>query len=331
MFESVRVNLISFNFMDIKKYKMKRYLVLVLFLVSLNGFSQNKLFSEEELTITKHIDGTLLMPLELDSKKPNLAIIIAGSGPTNRDGNQNFLKNNSLKKLAEQLSNRGIATFRYDKRIVKQIRQGNVDKDIIFDNFVSDASDVIDYFKAKPIYNKIYVIGHSQGSLVGMLAAKDKADGFISLAGAGNNIGDILIEQVTQMAPKLGEETQRIVNLLKKGETTTDYPTALASLFGPDLQPFMMNWMKYYPTEIVKTLKMPILIINGTKDLQVSESEAKLLEAANENTTLTIIENMNHVLFEIEGDDLENSKSYNESFRSLSPKLISSITDFIGS
>ena len=164
-----------------------------------------------------------------------------------------------------------------------------------------------------------------------MLAAKDKADGFISLAGAGNNIGDVLVEQVSKMAPKLGEETQRVVTILKTGQTTKDYPAPLASLFGPKLQPFMINWMTYNPTDVLKTLDMPILLINGTKDLQVSVAEAELLKAANKKATLVIIENMNHILFEIEGDDLENSKSYNESFRQLSSQLLKSITDFIKS
>lgn len=308
---------------------MKFFLILVIPLVSYFSFGQEKTFNTQELTITKWIDGTLLSPTETESS--TLAILIAGSGPTNRDGNQNFLKNNSLKKLAAGLSNKGISTFRYDKRIVKQIRKGNVDKNMMFDDFVNDASDVIDYFKAKEDYSKIYVIGHSQGSLVGMLAAKDRADGFISLAGAGQNIGDVLIEQVTKMAPKLGEEVRRVVTILKTGKTTSDYPVALASLFGPDIQPFMVNWIKHSPTEIIKELEMPILLINGTKDLQVSESEAKLLKAANEKATLIIIENMNHVLFKIQGDDLENSKSYNESFRQISPELITSITEFIKS
>jgi alpha/beta superfamily hydrolase len=308
---------------------MKSYIVLALFLVSSLSFCQKQLYNEEEISISKWIDGTLLSPNI--SEKLNLAIIIAGSGPTNRNGNQNFLKNNSLKKLAEELSNNGTATFRYDKRIVKQIRKGNVDKNIMFDDFVSDASDVIDYFKAREGYSKIYVIGHSQGSLVGMLSAKDKADGFISLAGAGQNIGDVLVEQATKMNPKLGKETQPVVERLKQGKTVKDYPSALASVFRADIQAFMINWMKYNPTESIKTLNMPILLINGTKDLQVSESEAKLLKEANNKATLIIIENMNHVLFEIKGDDLENSKSYNESFRPISPKLISSIIDFISS
>ena len=308
---------------------MKSYLILILCLISTLGFSQDKNYTETDLSITKWVDGTLLTPN--DSKKPNLAIIIAGSGPTNRNGNQNFLKNNSLKQLATKLTESGIATFRYDKRIVKQILKNNVDKNIMFDDFVSDAVAVIDYFKEKDSYGKIYVIGHSQGSLVGMLSAKDKADGFISLAGAGQNIGDVLIEQATKMDPKLGEETKPVIDQLKQGKTTTDYPYALASVFNADTQPFMINWMSYNPTEIIKELTMPILIINGTKDLQVSVKEAELLKEANTKSKLVIIENMNHVLFEIEGGDLENSKSYNESFRKVSPILIKSITDFIKS
>src|SRR5690606_4718885 len=99
-------------------------------------------FIEKELSISKFIDGTLLTPTH--SKGNTLAILIAGSGPTDRNGNQNFLRNNSLKKLAETLSRNGIATFRYDKRVVKQIKQGTVDKNISFDDFIDDAIAVIE-------------------------------------------------------------------------------------------------------------------------------------------------------------------------------------------
>ena len=89
--------------------------------------------------------------------------------------------------------------------------------------------------------------------------------------------------------------------------------------------------MQYNPTEIISELKIPVLIVNGTKDLQVSEEEAQLLKDANEDAELKIIENMNHVLFNIEGDDLENSKSYNEAFRPISTELVETIVEFIGS
>ncbi|MGB6268811.1 MAG: alpha/beta hydrolase [Olleya sp.] len=306
---------------------MKSYLLVFLTLFSVSVIAQEQNYTSQDIAINKHIDGTLLLPNNID--KPNLAIIIAGSGPTDRDGNQNFLKNNNLKKLAIGLTNNTIATFRYDKRIVKQIRQNNVDKDIMFDDFVTDASSVIDYFKQQDKYNKIYIVGHSQGSLVGMLAAKNKADGFISLAGAGQSIDKIIIEQVEKTAPQFTEDTKRVFKILKEGKTTTDYPLALSSIFNIDVQKFIMNWMQYSPTEILSTLDLPSLIINGTKDLQVSQAEAELLKEASPKAELKIIENMNHVLVTIEGDDLENSKSYNESQRPLAAELIESIASFI--
>ncbi|WGD35093.1 alpha/beta hydrolase [Olleya sp. YS] len=306
---------------------MKTYLLVLLTLCSVSAIAQEQDYSSQDLVINKHIEGTLLLPNNKD--KPNLAIIIAGSGPTDRNGNQNFLKSNTLKKLAIGLTNNNIATFRYDKRIVKQIRENNVDKDIMFDDFVTDATSVIDYFKLQGKYNKIFIVGHSQGSLVGMLAAKDRADGFISLAGAGQTIDNVILEQVEKTAPQFTEDTKRVFKILKEGKTTTDYPIALSSIFNLDVQKFIMNWMTYNPVEIMKTLDMPSLIINGTKDLQVSEAEATLLKDASPKAELKIIENMNHVLVTILGDDLENSKSYNESQRPLASELIDSIVLFI--
>ncbi|MDO1499955.1 alpha/beta hydrolase [Winogradskyella maritima] len=308
---------------------MKIILAVLLFMSVQFSWSQEQPFLSMDIEVTEWIDGTLFLPNAVE--KPDLVIIIAGSGPTNRNGNQNFFKNNALKKLAEALSSKGIATFRYDKRIVKQIKMGKVDKDMSFDDFVSDASDVIDYFKDKETYSKIYVAGHSQGSLVGMLAGKDQLDGFISLAGAGQNIGDVIIEQVDKTAPFFTESTKKVVASLKDGKKTKDYPKELGSMFREDLQEFMISWMKYNPTEELKDLDIPILIINGTKDLQVPETEAVLLKESNPKAELVIIENMNHVLFEIKGNDLENSKSYNESFRPISEELVSSILTFIES
>lgn len=310
---------------------MKTQIYTLLILISNLCFSQNEVntFLSSELSITKWIDGTLLIPEQNEANK--LAIIIAGSGPTDRNGNQNFLINNSLKKLAEELTNNGIATFRYDKRIVKQIRQGNLDNNIKFDDFINDASDVITHFKTSNQFSEIFVIGHSQGSLVGMIASQDKVNGFVSLAGTGQNIGDVIIEQINNTAPMLKEDTEQVVSILKAGKTTNDYPLALSSMFSKDIQPFMISWMAYNPTNIINSLNCPVLIVNGTKDLQVSVKEAELLKRANDNSNIVIIEKMNHVLIEIEGDDLENSKSYNESFRKISPTLIENITNFIKS
>jgi alpha/beta superfamily hydrolase len=289
------------------------------------SFTKAQTFTTTNLTINRHVDGTLLVPESVEH--PPLVIIIAGSGPTDRNGNQSFMKNDMLKKLAEGLSKAGIATFRYDKRIVKQLRTRNLDKNIRFDDFVIDAKSVVNHFKNT--YTSIVIAGHSQGSLVGLLALEAGANGFISLAGAANSIDQIILEQISKTAPYFTADTKRVLDVLKSGQTTTDFPPALSSMFNLDLQPFMSNWMQYSPKELIKKLEIPVLILNGTKDLQVTTSEAQLLKEAKEDAQLVIIENMNHLLFEINGDDLVNSKSYNDNTYPVMPEVLEIIGAFI--
>ena len=306
---------------------MKKIIAFFLILWSLGIFAQDSLMVEQEISINKIIDGTLLLPKTNSSE--HLAIIIAGSGPTDRDGNQNFMKSNSLKKLAQALTRNGIATFRYDKRTVKQIKQNKIDKNTMFDDFITDAIAVLDYFKNQGTFKDITIIGHSQGSLIGMVAAQQGADKFVSLAGAGQTIDEIITFQVGKSAPGLVESTKKTFDVLKTGETTTDFNPMLASIFNIELQPFIISWMAYNPQDELKKLHIPVLLINGTKDLQVTVDEANLLKEAYPDATLKIIENMNHIMFVIEGDEMENIKSYNESSREISLEVVNSITNFI--
>lgn len=310
---------------------MKKATLLIITICSclVHGFmlAQDSLMVKEDISINNYIEGTLLIP-NAKVRAP-LAIIIAGSGPTDRDGNQNLMQNNSLKKLALGLANNNIATFRYDKRVVKQIKTRNVDPNTTFDDFITDAKSVLEYFKQDERFSKIHVIGHSQGSLVGMIAAKDYANGFISIAGAGQSIDNVIVNQIAAMDSSLVSGTQKAFDKLRKGETTNDYPLPLSSIFRADIQPFIINWMKYDPAKKIAELDIPVLIVNGTKDLQVSEEEANLLKNASDNSSLRIIKDMNHVLFIIKGDTLENSKSYNESSRPVSQELIDTISGFI--
>lgn len=304
---------------------MRTFIILFTFMSSL-AFGQDSTYSETQIRVSNWIDGSLITP---NSGSDRLAIIIGGSGPTDRDGNQNFLKTYNLKKLAQELALNGIATFRYDKRIVKQIKMNSVDPNIKFDDFVSDAMDVVQYFKSKQKFKNIYIIGHSQGSLIGMLASQQDVNGFISIAGAGQSIDAVIIEQVEKTAPMFTEDTKRVFDLLRSGKTTTDYPQALASIFDSSLQEFMMSWMKYDPAVVIKKLDLPVLIVNGTKDLQVSVAEAQLLHEASKTSELVVIDKMNHVLFIIHGDAQENAKSYNDSRGKVSEELITRIVDFI--
>lgn len=290
--------------------------------------AQTPNFNAEDLLINPLIEGTLIVP-ESQIAIP-LVIIIAGSGPTDRNGNQQMAKNNSLKFLAEELYEKNIASFRYDKRIIMQMKKGILDeKSIRFNDFIIDAVDVAQYFKTDERFSKIYIIGHSEGSLIGMVAAQSSADGFISLAGAGQPIDNVIVYQIGKQAPGLKENAQQAFDELRANGGTQNYSIGLHSIFRPDLQPYMLSWMKYNPQEEISKLKIPVLIVNGDKDIQVEVSEAELLKSAKPDAEYKIIPNMNHIFKEIAGNDLENSKSYNQYDTPVMPELIETISAFI--
>ncbi|MEY4039005.1 MAG: hypothetical protein RIR67_1317, partial [Bacteroidota bacterium] len=234
---------------------MKKALVLFVILFSTLTFSQEKIeFSKADIEINSLLKGTLYSPLK-QSKKTNLVILIAGSGPTDRDGNQKGLTNNSLKLLAEALANNGIAVYSYDKRIFAQIASGKLDEaSLSFDNFIDDAKAVIQYFKNQKKYHSITIAGHSEGALIGMVAADGNADGYISIAGAGRPIDEVLVEQIGKQAPFLKEEVQKNLETLKNGTTFELKNQMLASLFRASVQPYMISWIKYNPQSEIKKL-----------------------------------------------------------------------------
>ncbi|WP_310992426.1 alpha/beta hydrolase family protein [Aequorivita marina] len=306
---------------------MKNLLILLLLFTGVVS-AQTKKQQSEDLSITPLVEGTLLLPKA--EEKPPLAIIIGGSGPTDRDGNQQMLVNNSLRFLAEGLYNKNIATFRYDKRIVKQMKLGSIEeKNVRFDHFIDDAIAILDYFKKDPRFSKIFIIGHSQGSLVGMVAAKNKADGFISISGAGQGIDKVIIDQLGQQAPGLvNNATTAFAELRENGETDS-YSPGLASIFRKEIQPFISTWMQYDPQVEIAKLNIPVLILNGDNDIQVQVSEAELLKEAKPDAQFEIIPKMNHIFKEVEGNALENSKTYNIHNLPVMPALIDSISNFI--
>jgi pimeloyl-ACP methyl ester carboxylesterase len=311
---------------------MKKALVLFVILFSTLAFSQEKIeFSKADIEINSLLKGTLYSPLK-QSKKTNLVILIAGSGPTDRDGNQKGLTNNSLKLLAEALANNGIAVYSYDKRIFAQIASGKLDEaSLSFDNFIDDAKAVLLFFKNQKKYHSITIAGHSEGALIGMVAADGNADGYISIAGAGRPIDEVLVEQIGKQAPFLKEEVQKNLETLKSGTTFELKNQMLASLFRASVQPYMISWIKYNPQSEIKKLHVPTLLINGDKDIQVSVNDAQLLQQAKPEAQLKIISNMNHIFKEIKGDEAENKASYTNPDLPISKELPMIITTFIQS
>lgn len=282
-----------------------------------------------DVEINQLIKGSLFTPANVSGKKV-LVILIAGSGPTNRSGNQIGGINNSLKYLAQGLATKGHYVFSYDKRIIAQVIAGTVDEQSLrFEHFVTDAKDAVAHFRATELYDKIVIAGHSEGSLIGMMAANGSADAFISLAGAGRTIDDIIVDQISEKVPALSAEVRAGLDKIKQNEEVDSTNPILSSLFRKSVQPYLRSWIALDPLQEIQKLEMPILILNGTKDMQVKTTEAELLKAARPDAQLHIITNMNHIFKEIEGDSAENLATYNDASLPVMPELIDTIDKFL--
>ncbi|MBO0996709.1 alpha/beta hydrolase [Bacillus sp. SD075] len=261
-------------------------------------------------------------------------IIIAGSGPTDKDGNTiaNPGKNNSLKMLAESLAEKGIASIRYDKRGIGENMQlaGN-EKDLRFEQYIDDAAAWVQFAKKDGRFSKVGIIGHSEGSLIGMAAAKKtETDIFISLAGAGEPIDQVLIKQLgEQLTPTLLTESKDILAKLKQGKQVETVSADLQSVFRPSVQPYMISWIQYDPIESVKELNIPVLIVNGNRDIQVPAANARALHKEKSDSELLILEKMNHILKEAPADRKGNLATYTNSELPLSPGLVNGIIEFL--
>lgn len=289
---------------------------------------QDHHFKTEEVAVNALLTGTCYTPD--DVKKPALLILLSGSGPTDRDGNQPTTKTDCLKQLAESVAKSGTAVYSFDKRIVAEIRNKSIDESkMSFENYINDAKDVIAYFRATKKYRKIIVGGHSEGSLVGMVAANGTADAFVSIAGAGRTIDVVITEQVLKQNPEIKDTLSSYFAKLKSGKTFTLYDQMYGSLFRESVQPYMISWIRYDPQAEIKKLKIPTLIINGTNDIQVPVLDAELLKKAKPDAKLELIENMNHVFKTIAGDRTENLASYHKPELPISDKLVAAVNQFI--
>lgn len=306
------------------------FVVLGFFFLQLS-VAQN--MSPQNIEINELIDGTLLQPQNTSSK--TLAIIIPGSGPTNRDGNQSVGKNNSLKMLAEFLAEQGMASFRYDKRILKLAKIEMLDESRLrFDDFVKDAADVVNYFKL--YHNKEYgfknyiLIGHSQGALVAQLASlRTAVNGLILLSGTAQPIDQVMLSQIQKQAPFLSEDLKKAFDSIKTAGYVNEFNPLLKTVLRKDVQPFMGSWMKYDPKAIAQKIDIPTLVVGGTTDIQVPAEDAKELAKNFQNGEYAIIENMNHILKTIDDIGLENQKTYMNPNLPLSEELKSELQKFL--
>jgi pimeloyl-ACP methyl ester carboxylesterase len=283
-------------------------------------------------TLSGNIHGTFTLPKDISGKLP-VVLIIAGSGPTDRDGNSPKLdlETNAYKYLAWGLAKQGIASLRYDKRMVGESVTSNKEADLRFEDYVDDAVQIIQMLAADDRFSKVIVLGHSEGSLVGMLACRDQpVKGMISVAGAGQPADKVVTEQLkATQSTFVQEKFKALLDSMRKGKTVEDVDPSLWSIARPSVQRYLMSWFHYDPIRIIKMLKMPILIIQGNTDLQVSTADADKLKKAKSDATEIIIPNMNHILKDAPADRDQNLATYSKPELPLKPELLTDIVKFV--
>ena len=317
----------KFHRIKIRKTGKRLFSMLfVVLFVSLNLQAQELLINANGVGIS----GTLLMP---DAKTDVVCIIVPGSGDIDRDGNsKNGLNTDAYKLLAAKLAKSEIASFRYDKRGVGASASANFkERDMKFETNVSDLKALLYHLKSLNKFRYVFLIGHSEGSLVSILLAKDeRIDGLISVAGAAKNAGDLIISQIdaNRANPEiLRKSANDIVKRLQNGELVNDVPPMLEPLFRASVQPYLISWFKYEPSREISGLKIPSLIVHGDFDAQVSPKDAQELANAS-GAQLKIIKNMTHTLKEITSPS-DNLASYIDPSYEISGKLVEAIVKFI--
>ena len=307
-------------------------LIITIFFSLLYFISTAQFITEEKTLITPigNLAGTLILPTT--GKTFKLVVIQAGSGPTDRNGNSgNALKANSYRLIAEALSKKNIATLLTDKRGVgKSMGAMKSEANLRFDDYADDLAGWINFIKKDKRIGKIFIAGHSEGSLVGMIAAqKEKVNGYISIAGAGESIDKIITWQYAQQLPKAAVVVDSLFKRMRNNQKIDTVPPYLLSIFRPSVQPYILSWMLHDPCAEIKKLTIPILILQGNTDIQVEVKQGEMLKACKPKATLKIIAGMNHILKEAPIDRTKNVATYSDGTLPIMPGLVDLIAAFV--
>ncbi|MEB0042295.1 MULTISPECIES: alpha/beta fold hydrolase [unclassified Pseudomonas] len=284
-------------------------------------------------TGTGELFGTLVLP-KSDVPVP-VVLMISGSGPTDRDGNNtDGGRNDSMKRLAKILAKHNIASVRYDKRGVAASTAATPDeRDLSIEAYVTDAEAWGQKLKADPRLGPLILMGHSEGALVASLAAqKAGADAVISIAGTGRPVDQVVREQLQyRLPPALILRSDQLIESLKAGRTDDNVPPALEVVFRPSVQPYLISLFRQDPAKAFGKLHVPALIIQGRHDIQVGVGDAERLQAAKPDAELALIDGMNHVMRIVPNDIKRQMASYKDPQLPLASELSTRILHFIGS
>lgn len=270
-------------------------------------------------------------------KNAPVVLIIPGSGPTDRDGNNPLgITAAPYRLLAEALAAKGVSTVRIDKRGMFGSKAAIPDANAVtIADYARDAHAWADAIRARTGLKCVWVLGHSEGGLVALSAIQDPRSicGAILVSTPGRKLGEVLRQQLRSNpanAPILDEAMTAIDSLeVGKPVDINSVDAALRPLFNPQVQPFLIDVMRLDPPRLAASAAVPILIVQGEHDLQVSEADAKLLSAGQPKASLVSIPTMNHVLKDVPADRAANAASYSDPSLPVDPKLVESISAFV--
>lgn len=281
------------------------------------------------------LSGSLLSP---DGAPSAVAVILPGSGPTDRNGNQApAIRASTYRLLAEGLAAEGIATVRIDKRGIGASAAAGFDETKLrFSDYAADARAWA--AQAARLANQpcAWLIGHSEGALVALQAVQDgpspdddRICGLVLLSGAGRPAGVVLREQLTALPEPLKTQAYDALTQLEAGRTVADPPAALAALFRPSVQPYLISWLPLDPAALLAAYDGPVFIGQGTTDIQVGVVDAQTLAAADPNATLKLWDGVNHVLKTAPVDRAGNLATYADPDLPLAPGVARDVAAFI--
>jgi alpha-beta hydrolase superfamily lysophospholipase len=273
------------------------------------------------------IDAVLTVPSDVE--RPPVALLIAGSGTTDHDGNGPQIKPATLKKLSEQLAARKIATLRYDKRGAGGWKpEFGRPEDFRFRDYVDDAVALVNYLRGSGKFSKMVLVGHSEGGLVAILAARRApVDRLILLATAARRQGDLLKAQLEKMlAPEMFKPIAKAIDDIMAGQIVDPLPNGLS--IPPPMQPGIASAFTEDPIVPLKLIEAPTLIVGGGRDRQVTRLDFAALAAASPAAKTLWLADMNHVLVDV-ADEADDLAAYNQPERPLDPDLIDSVAAFI--
>jgi len=277
------------------------------------------------------LHGTLLTP---DGAPRAVAVMLPGSGPTDRNGDSPLgVRAASTRLLAEALGQQGIASIRYDKRGIGESQAAATDEaDLRFDDMATDARAWAAEAVAKTGLPCAWLIGHSEGALVALVAAQASGTpvcGLVLIAGAGRPAGAVLREQLNAALPEaLKPAAMSALDDLEAGRPT-EAPAALAAVFRPSVQPYLMSWLPLDPATLAADYDGPILIVQGDHDLQIPMSDAERVAAAQPRAELVRLEGVNHVLKVAPADRAGNLATYADPALPLAPGVAEAVGGFI--